>query len=100
MNRNTGFLCVLFLTGLLLNACGPVTVNIPPITPPPIGVTIVLGGDTPTGGPTAGAATPAPGGSGDNTPSNAVMLLFYGVLVLAGVILLVALFSFLRRPDQ
>jgi hypothetical protein len=95
MNRNTVFLCVLFLTGLLLSACGPVTINVPPVTPPPIGVTIVLGGDTPT----AGAATPAPQGPGAVT-NDAVRMLFYGVLVLVGVILLIALFSFLRRPDQ
>ena len=86
MNRNLGFLSILLISGLLLSACGSVTVN---VTPPPIGVTIVLGGDTPT-----------PASSNGNAPSDAVMMLFYGILAVVGVILLIALFAFLRRTDQ
>ncbi len=94
MNRASMVTSILILAGVILSACLPQSITVP-IDPPEIGITLVVG--TPSG--EAPTATPVATDSGE-TGTSAALILFYGMMVVAGVAVLIALFALLRRPGE
>ena len=96
MNLKSALPCILAIAGLLLGACAP-TITVP-INPPEIGLTIVVGGSSSS--ESTQPPAPAPTSQGEGGSPTVTTLLIYGVLVLAGIALLMALFGLLGRPDR
>jgi len=86
-------------------ACGPISISadVPEIPLPQVQVTV--GGGSSDGGTVSNTPQPAnpnnqPDANGSTVDPNAIAILGYILLALAGAILLIALFSILRRPDR
>ena len=99
MRSNLTFLLLAFLMTALLSACAPIqdtNLPLPEIATSVVGSIPPPDGSTPSGG---GEATPAPDNQPATGSNEATTMLAYGLLALAGLVFLVALFAILRKPD-
>jgi len=87
--------CALLLISFLLGACGPIQVTVNPFPP----IATVVGSMPPPIGDTPAAENP-PAAAVPGIGADAITFLAYGLLAIAGVAFLVALFAILRRPDR